>query len=169
MGAVVTAAAVAVSLCGCASVGSGSAVIGDVASTPPSAAESFETPTDPPESTIDPNAAKPTGGSISGGMPPTSAQVEDWVRESPGEFPQLDRIFVTTVSLDTISGFTSGTPYGYAPTDLVILGTGVGTFVPQFGQGSTYTWGTLMFDATNGRVMGSFAGPGDPPWVVMPG
>ncbi|TIH26675.1 hypothetical protein [Subtercola vilae] len=112
---------------------------------------------------------KPDLASISDGKPPTPDQVLSLIKGNAIEFPQLTASYVKITTLGDLSQVLQALPGGYTPDQKVIVATGIGAFVPQFGRdGQKMTWGAIMVDADTGGMIGSFSQPGDVPTALLP-
>jgi hypothetical protein len=150
--------------------------VGAASASPPSSATQSATPSAdwpapiiPPDPTVIPDAPKPALSSISDGRPLTDDEVTAYIAGDKGDFPKLDGVYVKRTTIDQILKYTDGVPAGFSSTDSVVLATGTGTFVPAFRHDDlTFSWGTIILDATTGGIMGAFSAPGDVPAAVIP-
>lgn len=54
-----------------------------------------------------------------------------------------------------------------APNDPVWIAVASGKYVPEFGNGESFSWGAIIYDAASGAPLSSIAGPGGwPSWLA---
>lgn len=123
-------------------------------------------PTDGPVPT-----SKPDIASITDGKAPTDDDAVAFLKKDVVDFEQLNDVYVrhaTVGDLESLLGKDS-LPIGYSADLPVILVTGVGTFHPAFNTTDiSFKWGTMVIDATDGGLIGTFGQPGDVPDLLRP-